>query len=178
MTLSDISEKTMKLMEEYISGGKWDTQDSDYSNKFIAAVNDVGTEISRLCAIRKTATAPTGWSVLPRDVRDVICVKKDGKIFYDYKVEDNNIWVKGDEEVTVEYDARWTLYTDDTPIDTVLPFPDEVASIMPYGIVKLILLGSGDYSTSTEFEQKYYTLLQEVPKTAGRIKVKVVSLYG
>lgn len=178
MTLGDIADKTMKLMEEYAQGVQWKTQDRDYQLKFVAAVNDTATELSRMCAIRRTLIAPAGWSILPNDVRDVTCVRKDGEIFYDYKIEDNNIYVKGDDSVTVEYDARWSLYTDDTPEDTELPFPDEVASIIPYGVAKIVLLGSGDYNTAAEFEQKYYTLLQEVPKTAGKIKAKVVNLYG
>lgn len=179
MTLGEIADKTMKLMEEYAQSGMWKTQDNDYRLKFVAAVNDTATEISKLCAIRRVLeNVPSGWSVLPADIRHVTDVRKDGEVFYDYKIEDNNIFVKGDGNVTVLYDARWNLYTDSTSEDTELPFPDEVASIIPYGVVKIVLLGTGDYSTAAEFEQKYYTLLQEIPKTAGKIKVKVVNLYG
>lgn len=182
MTLGDISKKTMKILEEYSENGKHYTGDADFRMKFIGAYNDTALEVSKISAINGNTilTLETAYEekALPSNCRTVVKVTKDGKYFDDFFVYGGNIYINGNGDFVVYYDAIPQLLTDNTAETTLVPFNDEVASIMPYGIVKLLLLGTGDYNTSTEFEQKYYTFLQELKKTTEKVKIKVVRLYG
>lgn len=168
MTLKEIKQKTLVLIEEYSPNGKQLTTDSDIENKMNPVVNQVMYELCRIKKIPKyVEMKATAGSVIDFETIGKEC---------GYEIYQINA-IKG---VHCEEHGDGTIFKfleDGTAKIDVFVFPEsitaktndsyefelsaDVLEIMPYGIAADLL--STDVSSNyKEFKQRYETMLSRL----------------
>lgn len=179
MILEKIAEQTMKLLEDYSSGVQISTTDEDYRNKFFLAYNNVANEVAKVYGIKKKFTIlGKDFNLNNLGIKNVVCIWKNAgdkkEIYHAWNIVGNDVILDNDGEYEVLADVYPEILTDE---NAEVPFPDHVANVIPYGICKALLTGTGESNTAAEFEKTYYAYLQEIPRSSGITKARVINVW-
>ena len=147
MTLGEGEKKALKLLDEYSSGGEIQT-DEDIGHRmkdlFDIAQKDVAQakKIYRVAAIPLTGGTGTQLYDLPRDMMELVSMRRDGRVTTKYDIIGGKLVAAGNDvgELLIEYTAMPATIPDGAGDDYVFEVAEDAAECLPYYVAAQILM--------------------------------------
>lgn len=168
MTLNEMKQKILKLIEEYDKANNTDyTNDPDIATKINEVINQVQFELARI----KKIPAYIELDVNEKDliefkdidsVNDVyqISIVKGSK--YEYKADNTIIKCLEDGTLEIEYYKYPIRITDDNAANYKFELSNDVLEIMPYGVAGDILKSDVSNAYGNIYSQRYEAMKQQL----------------
>jgi len=164
MTLKEIKQKSLRLIEEISEGNSDLTEDPDIASKINDVVNQIQFELTRI----KKLPAKTEIEI---DEENKIYTMTD-EMYQVFKITGTpNFDIIGKEIIFPEdFVGTATIYyykypesiTSETPDNQELELPAEILEIMPYGIAADILKSDVSNAYGNIYSQRYETMKQQL----------------
>ena len=162
MTLKEIKEKVLTLIEEYDEEEKEKlTKDPDIDAKINHCIDDIQVELSTICRLKEAITLDTTETNILEKPKDMYKIDKIKEC--DFEVLGNNIVFDENYKgiVNIYYDRYPKKIDSTTSSDTELELPRDALECLVYGVASALLKAdiSSNYSV---YEYKYTELKQSL----------------
>lgn len=182
MTLGEGKRKARKLLDEYSSGGEI-TAEEDLENRmtdlFDLAQKDVAQtkRIYKVAALTLAGGEGTQLYDLPKDMAELVSVRRDGTVTAKYDIIGGKLMADGDDrgELLIEYAAMPATIPAEAGDDYEFEVAEDAASCLPYYVAAHCLLAElvTDFSPYWQiYLQKKAQLVPTVRRSGGGCGVR------
>lgn len=163
MTLKEMKQKTLRLIEEINEGNSYLTDDPDISAKINDVINQIQNELSRLKKIpAKTVYEVTDYKTYTMSDDMYQVFKITGSPTFDIIGKDIIFPEDFEGEVTIYY-YKYPERITDTTIDSYeFELSDDALEIMPYGVAADLLKSDVSNAYGNVYAQRYEQMKQQL----------------
>lgn len=165
MTLKEMKEKVLRMIEEINPQSEVLTDDLDIEAKINDIINQVMFEVSRMKKIPdyKEVEVATGDLIRFEDIADnVYQLNTVRGIDYELKADGTIIKALSDGLMEVDYFRYPKAITSDTADDYEFELSQDALEIMPYGVASDLLKSDVSANYGQVYSQRYETMLQRL----------------
>ena len=181
MTLKEMKENVLELIEEISPDSPYLTDDPDIQAKINGVINDVMFEAARMKKIPDYVEFEVTENQLVRfaDIETysgskVYQLDKVRGVSYDFKASGTVIKVNEAGVIEIEYFKYPKEIKKDTKDDTyIFELSDDVLRIMPYGIAADLLKSDVSANYGSVYSQRYETMLQRLDSRYSASSIEI-----
>lgn len=163
MTLKEMKQKTLRLIEEINEGDSYLTDDPDISAKINDVINQIQNELSRLKKIpAKTVEEITNDKTYTMSDEMYQVFKITGSPTFDIIGKDIIFPEDFEGEVTIYYYKYPERITDTTEDSYEFELSDDALEIMPYGVAADLLKSDVSNAYGNIYAQRYEQMKQQL----------------